>query len=524
VGRARRTHAEIFVSRILNQSRLKIIIVAKAFLKQNEEQPFFKLHMRKYFREIAAICLCSLSALSIRAQSAPPSPDKAWKNPSAEQSLNKQISTLPDTKYSLDAAKAYTLAELIDVAEQHNPETRLAWQQAKARAAELGITRGALFPTLAAIAVGNTTRTQILFNSEFVRQSYGIFEPQLHVEYLIFDFGGRGGAIDQAKANLLAANFTFNNTHLRIIYQVTSAYYRLLNAMGQMSAAEASLKNAQAVEEDAQERLDHGLATKPDVLEAIAARAQTQYDLQAVVGAVDIARGDLATVLGLPPQADYHVQDVNELKIPGDLAESVDTAIDRAFEQRPDLKAQLAQLRADNAAIRQAKSRYYPTLGFSGDGGLTRGYGQQQQLPPAYTGSEVWNVSLQLQWTLFDGGRREHEIARAKADKAATVAEINALRDQISDEVWTAYSNVKTAERQQQAAAALLTASDQSYNAARESYGYGVRNLLDVVAAQKALAQARTEDVTARTQLLLQVANLAFRTGDLLAIPPKVGP
>jgi outer membrane protein len=480
--------------------------------------------MKKHLREIVATFFFCLIALSASAQSAPASPDKAWHG-TAEEGLNKQLSSLPETKYSLDPAKAYTLAELVDLAEQHNPETRLAWQQAKARAAALGIARGALYPTLAAIAVGSTARVQILFNTEFFRQTYGTFSPELHVEYLIFDFGGRGGAIDAAKANLLAANLTFNDTHLKIIFQVTSAYYRLLTAIGQMDAAEASLKNAQAVEEDSQDRLDHGLATKPDVLEATASRAQAEYDLQAAVGAQEIAHGDLATALGLPPQTAYHVQEVNELKMPGELAESVDAAIDRAFEQRPDLKAQLAELRATNAAIKQAKSRYYPTLGLSGNGGLTRQYGQQGLLPPAYAGSEVWDVGLELTWTLFDGGRREHEIAQAKAEKAATLAEINSLRDQISDEVWTAYSNVKTALRQEQAAAALLTSADQSYSAARESYGYGVRNLLDVVAAQKALAQARTEDVTARTQLLLQVANLAFRTGDLLAVqPPKAGP
>jgi len=481
--------------------------------------------MHKHFREIAATCLFFLSPLSVRAQKAPATPDKAWSNPTAEQSLNKQFSALPDTKYALDPAKAYTLAELIDLAEQHNPETRLAWQQAKARAAALGIARGALFPTIAAVAVGNTARAQILFNTAFIRQTYGSFQPQLHVEYLIFDFGGRSGAIDSAKANLLAADLAFNDTHLKIIFQVTSAYYRLLNAMGQMEAADANLKNAQAVEEDANDRLDHGLATKPDVLEATAATAQAQYDLQSVIGAEEIAHGDLASALGLPPQTTYHVQDVNELKMPAEMAESVDTEIDRAFEERPDLKAQLANLRAANASIKQAKSRFYPSLVFNGNGGLTMEYGQQAQLPPAYVHSEIWDVTLGLQWTLFDGGRREHEIAQAKAEKAATIAEINSLRDQIEDEVWTAYSNVKTAQRQQQAAQALLTSADQSYSAARESYGYGVRNLLDVVAAQKALAQARTEDVTARTQLLLQVANLAFRTGDLLLTPPpKAGP
>jgi len=480
--------------------------------------------MYKRFPDIAAAFVLFAIALSAGAQSAPASPDKPWHG-NAEAGLNKQLSALPDTKYDLDPAKAYTLAELIDLAEQHNPETRLAWQQAKARAAALGIARGALYPTLAALVVGTSERVQVLLNSEFFRQTYGIGSPELRVEYLIFDFGGRGGAIDAAKANLLAANLAFNDTHLKVIYQVSSAYYRLLNAIGQMDAAQASLKNAQAVEEDSQDRLDHGLATKPDVLEATAATAQAQYDLQSVIGSEEIARGDLATVMGLPPQTVYHVQDVNELKMPGELTQSVDAAIDYAFQQRPDLKAQLAQLRATDAVIKQAKSRYYPTLSFSGDGGLTRAYGQQGQLPPGYVGSEIWDASLSLKWTLFDGGRREHEIAQARAEKAATLAEINSLRDQIADEVWTAYSNVRTAQRQQQAAVALLAAADQSYTAARESYGYGVRSILDVVAAQKALAQARTEDVATRSQLLLQVANLAFRTGDLLAVhPPRTGP
>ena len=207
------------------------------------------------------------------------------------------------------------------------------------------------------------------------------------------------------------------------------------------------------------------------------------------------------------------------------MADSVDQDIDRGFAQRPDLLAQVARVRAASAAIKQARSTYFPTLGFSGDGGLARAYGQQDLFPGHYAQGEIWNVGLQLKWTLFDGTKREHEIAQATAEKRAAIAGIDVLRDQIADQVWAAYSNMKTALRQQQAAAALLAASDQSYQAARESYGYGVRNLLDVVSAQKTLAQARSEDIFARTQLLLQAANLAFETGDLIEVqPPKPGP
>jgi outer membrane protein len=480
--------------------------------------------MQTRLRKIAAACLICIGATTIRAQSAPPSADKVW-HAKGEDALTGSIAPPAKASIQLDPTKIYTLAELIDVAEQNNPQTRLAWEQAKTRAAALGIARSELYPTIAALAVANTSRIRILFNSTFFRQTYGSFSPGIQLSYLIFDVGGRSGAIDEAKANLLASDLAFNDTHLKIIFAVSSAYYRLLDAIGQQGAAEASLKNAQAVEEDANDRLNHGLATKPDLLEAVASRAQADYDLQATIGTEEIARGDLATVLGLPPGTPYRVQDINDLNIPDQIGESVDAAIDRAFEQRPDLKEDLAKLRAADAVIKQARSSYFPSLTFDGDAGLDRQYGAQDQLPPGYTGGETWDVSLGLKWTLFDGARREHEVAQARAEKAAAQADIDALRDDIADQVWTAYSNEKTALRQQQAASALLASAEQSYDAARESYSYGVRSVLDVVAAQKALAQARTEDITARTQLLLQIADLAFRTGDLISTyPPKAGP
>ena len=95
--------------------------------------------------------------------------------------------------------------------------------------------------------------------------------------------------------------------------------------------------------------------------------------------------------------------------------------------------------------------------------------------------------------------------------------------DEIAEQVWRSYSNVKTAFRRRQAATALLDAAGQSFAAATEAYGYGVRSLLDVTAAQRALAQARSADVAARTEVLDRLAELAFQTGDLLRIVRSKG-
>jgi outer membrane protein len=464
-----------------------------------------------------AIFAFTLSPAWLVSQGAPPAPNGPWQ-PKGAGTLERDSHAEPRETVNLELDHTYTLAELIDLAELHNPETRVAWQEAKSKAASLGIARSALYPTISAVATAVTLRTATLFGAFFARQTEGIFEPVLHVEYLVFDIGGRSGEIDVAKANLLSSDLAFNDTHRRIIDEVASSYYRLLNAEGQREAAEVSLENAKADEEDASARLANGLATRPDQLEATAARAQAEYDLQAAVGAVDVAHGNLATAIGIAPDTALKVEGIDALKLPSSIADAVDQEIDRAFKQRPDLLEQFARLRAANAAIKQARSIYFPSLSFKGDGGEARVYGQQDQLPGIYVSGEVWDVELDLRWTLFDGLRREYRLAQANADKKAAQAEIDTLRDEIANEVWAAYSNVQTALRQQQAAAALLTASGESYEAAHEAYGYGVRNVLDVISAQKALAQAQSEDIAARTQLLIEVTNLAFQTGDLIQV------
>jgi outer membrane protein TolC len=179
--------------------------------------------------------------------------------------------------------------------------------------------------------------------------------------------------------------------------------------------------------------------------------------------------------------------------------------------------SRIQNLRAAESEVKLAKRDYLPSLKIGGVAGLAKTYGEQNQLPGVYSkNQELWNAKLSLTWNLFDGFARESRLARAKADESQAAAELKVLQDRVENQVWAAYSTARTALRQQKAAAALLAASTESYNAAIQSYSYGVRNQIDVVSAQRALAVARTADVNARTQLLIGVADLAFETGNLL--------
>jgi outer membrane protein len=456
-----------------------------------------------------------------QAQVAPTSPDRPWHAP-AERKIEADAKSFPDTRFAIDPNKTYTLPELIDLAETHNPSTRVAWERARSQAAFLGIARSELYPTLAAAALSVTDRAEILFGAQFVRQTVQDFEVNLALSYTIFDFGARSGRIDAAKAQVLAANFAFNDAHRNVIYQVQQAYYSLLNSIGQEDAARASLANAQAVQQASEDRLANGLATLPDVLEARSATAQADYNLQAVLGQEEIAKGDLATALGTSANVAVQVQPLDQLAIPDSIGDTVDHAIDRALGQRPDLMQQVAEIRSANARVKEARAAYYPALTLNVAPAAQDLFGLQQQNPWAYTADLVGGLSFNLRWTVFDGGARKNRVAQAEADVRAAEAQVRLTRNQISDQVWAAYSNLNTAFRQRQSALALLQAATQSYDAALESYNYGLRNLLDVTSAQQTLAQARSADVLARTQVLASLADLAFRIGDSIQpVPAK---
>jgi outer membrane protein TolC len=418
------------------------------------------------------------------------------------------------SSFRVDSAKTYTLSELIDLAEAHNPETRVAWERARSQAAALGIARSELYPALAAAAVSDTERDQVFFGDRFQGQTTQSFELVLDLSYTVLDFGARSGRIDAARARLLAANFAFNDSHRAVINQVQQAYYVLLSTIGQEDAARASLSNAKTVQQAAEERLRNGLATLPDVLEARSATAQAEYDLQAVLGAQAIARGNLATAVGTSASVAIKVQPLDDLPIPESVGDSVEQAMTRAFGQRPDLMQQAAEIQTAAARAKEARAAYYPALSLDVNPALPLLYGKQQPFGWAHTADPVGALSFNLRWTVFDGGARKGRVAQAQADIHAEEAQAHVQKNQIGNEVWAAYSNLNTAFRQRQAAMALLEAASQNYSAALDSYNFGLRNLLDVTAAQRALAHARSTDVSARTQVLTALADLAFTTGD----------
>ena len=464
------------------------------------------------------VAMTSLLSVGAWGQRAPNTPNAPWL--ADHQSLERHTTTVAPHEASIDGGHVYSLGELIDIAESNSPATQAAWNRAKVTAASVGIAKSELYPTIIAAASGRAYLNPLLYQT-FVVQDLGVFDTKVHLAYTLVDFGARRTEISAAQAQLVAANLTFNNEHLDLIRQVSQAYFSLLAARGLREAAEVSLKDARTTETAAQERRNNGLATVPEVLEAKAATARAAYDLQSAIGAERVEIGNLARAITANPVKPLQVEPLDQLKIPDKLDQSVQDAINTAFKDRPDLEADQARVRAAQAEVKHAQASYYPTLTFEGSKGWIRAFGQQHGFPGVYAQTRTYDATLGLKWTVFDGLRREKSISQAKAEEKVATDEVRDRQDEITNQVWNDYQNAATALEQRQAAAALLTASSESYSAALESYKDGVRNFLDVLAAENALAQARAIDVTARTQVLQTFTDLDFRTGDLLTNHPR---
>jgi len=425
----------------------------------------------------------------------------------------------------LDPAHPYALAELIEIAEEHNPNTRAIWERAKQKARALGLAKSAYYPQLDGLAVFGDQRLINPFPEPLAPRGYVMVEvpevrPEVTLQYLIFDFGKREAIVKSAKEEEFAAGADFIQASQALAFRVASAYYQLVTAQERLRAAQDTLRTAQTTQDAAEVRLKNGLATLPDVLNARAQTSQAEFDEESADGDEKIARVKLTEAVGADPSPNIVIDGEKGVPLPNRLTLSIEALIDRAIKNRPELMAQALRIRAAEARIHSARDEYKPQVALSGTVAQTSLWPSADYGQLGSASEPTWSIELGVHWRVFDGGARRNELSIAESERRQAEDELTEIHDQTTREVWIAYIAFRTALRKQDAAVALLGAANESYSASLDAYKYGVRNLVDVVTAENQLAQARLSSVSARSELLLEAVNLEFATGNLLRNQP----
>ena len=399
------------------------------------------------------------------------------------------------------------LPDVIDVALGNNPQTRITWAQSRAAAAGYASSRGRWLPTLQVDANGGPARA-ISSNPARVPADRTTMTTTLSLQYLLFDFGARGGTMAAAHEALFAADLTHNSTVQAVVLQAEGAYFGYQASRGLFEASKQSVATAQANLSAADRRHDVGLATIADVLQARTALAQSRLASQTAEGSLQAARAQLALALGLPANAPFDVVTDTGATPVTVLAENVDTLIARAIRERPDVMAARALARQSAQQVRVTQSALLPSVTV----GANRG--QSNSNNTALQGT-TYALTFGVSVPLFNGLSRESDVAAARENAAAAAARADQSQLNAAAQVWTSYWALQTATQRVATAGDLLTSAVRSEEVARGRYAEGVGSILDLLTAQSALADARAQAILGRWTWYAALAQLARDAGVL---------
>jgi outer membrane protein len=456
-------------------------------------------------------------------QLAPSAPDRPWVIPpsifTSGRADGSGDAVQQGSRVLIDRNHRYNLAELIDLAQRSNPQTREAWEQARQTALAVGLVDSSYMPQLSIQAIGGFQRTpfptpQSPLNPKgfFVLDTHE-FIPGLALKWLLFDFGRRDGLDRAARANSFVANVAFTGVHQKLIFTVSRAYFVLGGLRGRVSAAQQALKTAEIVQNATDSRRKQGLVTVVAVAQAQRQMAQARLSLTKAAGEERTAYANLLASIGIARDSPLQVADSSEQPLPAEPADGIDVFVRDALANRPDVIVALGKIEAAKGALDMARADYYPTLSVMGQlfqnmGSLSTDGGHYSNI-----NKPGGNILFTLSIPLFDGGARNARTSIARSQVAAASEKLDQVRDAATAQVVGAYNDLKTSSAAYSAASALLNAAQTAYDAALEAFLHGVGTYTDLANEQTFLAQANAEKEDAHANVFTAAAALAFATG-----------
>ncbi|WP_322044467.1 TolC family protein [Paraburkholderia sp. J67] len=499
-----------------------------------------------------ALAGCATSSLDL----APPAADRPWQPqtdaagnivagpPRSAADAAHEGYTLPrsavlaniEAAAPLDKNHAYTLPELIDLAESTNPLTRIAWNDARNAALAAGIAKTAYLPQLTATAMGgyqaaSGSASTLLGNTSTSSDIHGTVSV-LALQWLLFDFGGRRARVDAATQLSLATNIAFTALHQQIIHDVSIAYYTYEAADARARTTQQALDNADGILAAARARLKQGVGTVVELAQATQNRAQANLAKVQADGFVSDSYLSLVSALGISPLSKPAIARLPTRTLSPSMHQSVDQIVADAIARRPDVQSAYAIEQANQAKIRAAEAAFMPKVFLAANAAYGTGSTAITAIPPIGDQAATVNLNgsrrsgsvfLGVTIPLYDGGLRSAVLMQARNDADSAAAKLTRTRDEAVRQVVAAQNALTTSLASNGAAKALLDATQTTYDAAFAAYRHGVGSITDALLAQNQLLAAQNAFADSYSAALAAAASLALATGEMGGAPAESG-
>jgi len=313
--------------------------------------------------------------------------------------------------------------------------------------------------------------------------------------------------IESAKLGITIANLNYKGNVLQVVRDTEAAYYNLAFARGQLAVKQRSLELAQKLFEENKVRKNTGVATDLDVLTAQVGVSSAQ---NAVVLAQQQVHNNEDTLLALTGQFEFATPP-GPVNLPAftDNDPSVAESFRSARELQPTYVAALSTIKQLEIAVSVADNGRLPTLNLGGALGVN---GNDRSSHTSYdnlrTGDNYsWqlDLSLSVPWGLRADRARARIAQNNLRQQQATLQDIEQnLLVQVRAAVLAVSTNIESVRISAQA----TELAAKQYELQKAKFDAGLATSREVLQSQTDLETIRVNDLQARVNLRIAVANL----------------
>jgi len=333
------------------------------------------------------------------------------------------------------------------------------------------------------------------------------YRTRLDLQWPIYTGGRSDALLRAAEAERTATGKDLETARADLRLEITRAYWAVVTARETEAVLKRSLEAVDAHVKDVRTRLSSGLIPPNDVSSA---EAQASHQRLLAVEAANqraVSEADLQRLIGVDP---------GPMTL-GDKRDAVSTSPDatalvaRALKERPERQA--LEQRAASADLRAAAANAgrLPQIGIGG------GYDYARPNPRIFPRHDEWqtswDASINLTWTLWDGGRRAAETGEARANAAALKTRVEDFDRQVTFEVRARALELQSSQQAVTTADDEIRAAAEAERAIGERYRAGVATATDVLDAQVARLQAELDRARAVANVRLAEARLERSIG-----------
>lgn len=312
-----------------------------------------------------------------------------------------------------------------------------------------------------------------------------------------------------AEYNYEAQKQEYTKDEQQLVFNIKNAYWNLFKAVKVKAAVDENVSLIEAHLTDVKNFFDQGLSTKNDVLKVQVQLAEAQLRQIDAKNGVELAKSNLNNVIGLSLSTDVEVQ--SDVSINTDVVPDLDQLIEQSMENRPELKAMDFQLKAGESGITFAQSNWYPQVYLTGDYYYSR---PNQRIFPAedkFTGT--WDVGVGLSWDVWNWLSTSDQTKEAEAQYEQVKDGYKSLKDGITLEVTQNYLNLLKAKEKITTADQSVHQAEENYRVTDETFKNGIALNSDLLDAEFALMQAKTNYIQSLADYEVAKASLEKSIG-----------